>query len=142
MLVLDIVYIKFLISFIKLLGDSAENSPFGAIGNVLKKIFCLPVWVGLLSNTLHNLSLYITTGLEIKTFAGVHINLELSVNEKFAPHGTMVKVLATLKSPCAKACYLIQKLEPAIEKMCLPQCFCNKFFFHNMTSWIFESSKK
>ena len=29
-------------------------------------------------------------------------------------YGTMVKILANLKSSCAKACYLIQKLESTI----------------------------
>ena len=41
----------------------------------------------------------------------------------------MVKILATLKSHCAKACYLIQKLEPAFERVYLPQCFSNILFF-------------
>ena len=44
----------------------------------------------------------ITTGLEIKTFANVYINLELLVNEEFVGYGTIVKILATLKNPCAK----------------------------------------
>lgn len=77
----------------------------------------------------------IIIGLGKNTFAGVHINLELSVNEKFFAYGSVVKVLTTLKSPCAKACYLIYAIEKlAIEKVYLPQCFGNNFFFHNMTS--------
>ena len=47
----------------------------------------------------------------------VYVNLELSVNEKFVAYGTMVKILATLKSSCAKACYMIQKLEPATDRV-------------------------
>ena len=43
------------------------------------------------------------------------------VNEKFVAFGTMVKILATFKSPCAKACYLIQNLKPSIERVYLPQ---------------------
>ena len=39
----------------------------------------------------------------------------------------MVKILAILKSSGAKAYYLIQKLEPANERVYLTQCF-NKFF--------------
>ena len=53
MLVFNIVYIKFLVIVIKLLGDSGENSKVCAIGNILK-LFCLPVRVGLLLNTLLN----------------------------------------------------------------------------------------
>ena len=64
----------------------------------------------------------------MKTFARVYVNFELLVNEKFVAHGTMVKILATLKNLSAKAYYLIQKLEPAIEKVYLPQCFLNKIF--------------
>ena len=40
----------------------------------------------------------------------------------------MVKISATLKSPCAKACYSIEKLEHAIERVYLPQYFGYKFF--------------
>ena len=49
--------------------------------------------------------------MEIKTFARVYVDLELSVNKKFAAYGTRVKILATLKSPCAKSCHMIQKFE-------------------------------
>ena len=38
--------------------------------------------------------------------------LELSVNVKFVACGTVVTILAILKSPCAMECYLIQKPEP------------------------------
>ena len=72
----------------------------------------------------------ITIGLGKNTFARVHINLELSVNEKFVAYGSVVKVLATLRSPRAKTCYLIYAIEKlAIEKVYLPQCFGNNFFF-------------
>ena len=77
--------------------------------------------MGLLLNTWCK---YITTGLEIKTFARVYVNLQLSVNEKFVAYETIIKILATLKSSRAKVCYLIQKLEPTIERM----YFGNKFF--------------
>ena len=50
---------------------------------------------------------FITTGLEVKTFARVYVNLKLSVNKKCVAYGTMVMILATLTSSCAKACYLI-----------------------------------
>ena len=59
----------------------------------------------------------------------VYVNFELLVNEKFAAYGTIIKVFATLKSPYAKACYLILKLEPAIERLHLPHCFGTKCFF-------------
>ena len=68
----------------------------------------------------------------MKTFARVNENLELLVNENFVVYRTMVKILATLKSPCAKPCHLIQKLKPVIERVYLPQCFGN-IFFHNFT---------
>ena len=58
----------------------------------------------------------------------VYVNLQLSVMEKFVVHETMVKILAISKNPCAKIYYLIQKPEPVIERMYLPQCFGNKFF--------------
>ena len=45
--------------------------------------------------------------MDIKTFAGVHVNLK-SGNEKFAVYGAIVKILANFKSSSAKACYLIQ----------------------------------
>ena len=50
---------------------------------------------------------FITTGLEVETFARVYVNLKLSVNKKCVAYGTMVMILATLTSSCAKACYLI-----------------------------------
>ena len=68
-----------------------------------------------------------TKVLDIKTFARAYVNWELSVNEKFVAHGKMVKILAILKSDCANACYFIQKLEPVIGRVYLPQCFGNKF---------------
>ena len=57
----------------------------------------------------------------------MHVNLELLVNGKFVVFG-MVKVLVTIKSSYAKACYLIQKLECAIERVYLLQCFCFKIW--------------
>ena len=51
-------------------------------------------------------------------------NLELSLNEKFIAYGTMVKILATLKNPCVKGCYLMQELEHAIERVYLPDATC------------------
>ena len=59
----------------------------------------------------------------------MYVNLKLSINEEFLAHGTMVEILATPKSPCAKGCYLIKKLEPIIGRVHLPQCFGNKFLF-------------
>ena len=43
------------------------------------------------------------------TYVRVYVNLELLVNEEFAAYGTMVKILATLNSPAAEVCYLIQR---------------------------------
>ena len=68
-----------------------------------------------------------TTGPEIKTFAREYVNFELLANEKYAAYGTVVKILATLKSFCAKSCSLIQKVEPVIGRMYLPQCFADNF---------------
>ena len=62
------------------------------------------------------------------------VNLELSVNGKFVAYGKMVKILWTLKSPCAKACYLIQKIDPAIERVYLLRSFGKNVFFHNLTT--------
>ena len=70
--------------------------------------------------------------MEVITFARVYVNLELSVNNKFVAYGTTIKILATLKSCCVKVCYLIQKLEPAIEMVYLFNGEIN-FFFHNLT---------
>ena len=50
---------------------------------------------------------FITTNMDIKTFARVHVNLKLSGNEKFAVYGAIVKILANFKSSSAKACYLM-----------------------------------
>ena len=86
------------------------------------------------------IKVYITTGLEIKTFARVYPNFELSINEKFVAYGATVKILKTFKSSCTTACYLIQKPKP-IERVYLSQCFGNNFFFHNFT-WRYESSIK
>ena len=36
------------------------------------------------------------------------------VNEKCIAYKTSVKILAILRSPCGKGCYLIQKLETVI----------------------------
>ena len=58
----------------------------------------------------------------------MYINLELSVDEKFVAYGTIDKNLTSLKSPWAKACYLIQKPEQVIEKVYLHQCFGDNFF--------------
>ena len=60
-------------------------------------------------------------------FARVYVNLELSVNEKFASYETMVKILGILKKSCTMGCWLMQKLEPVTGKVYLPQCFGNKF---------------
>ena len=54
--------------------------------------------------------------------------MQFAIIGKFVAYGTMVKILATLKSPYAKAFYLIQKLGPAIEMVYLSQCFGYKFF--------------
>ena len=62
-------------------------------------------------------------------------------NDKFVVYRTMVNISATLKSPCVKACYLIQKLEPVIERMYFPNVLA-KFFFHNLINQRYESSKK
>lgn len=45
----------------------------------------------------------------MKKFARVKENLELLVNENFVVDGTMVKILTTLKSPCAKHLSLLLK---------------------------------
>ena len=74
-----------------------------------------------------NLSLNITTGQETKRFTRVYANLKLLVNEEFVAYGTMVKILATLKSVFAKKYYFVQKREPVIERVYLPQYFGNKF---------------
>ena len=58
----------------------------------------------------------------------MYVNLELSVNETFVEYGTTVKVLATLKSPYAKGCYMKQKTESTIEIVYLPQYFGSNFF--------------
>ena len=60
-------------------------------------------------------------------------------NEKFVAYGTVVKIFAILKSPCAKGCYLIQKLEPVNGRVCLPQCFA--IFFSSLTCWRYEDFK-
>ena len=39
----------------------------------------------------------------------------------------IVKILATLKSPCALRCHLIQKLEPDIGRVNLRKCYDIKF---------------
>ena len=54
--------------------------------------------------------------------------MELSVTETFFAYCAMVKILATLKSPCAKACYLTQKLELVVERVDMPESFENKYF--------------
>ena len=110
------------------MGHSGDNNLVRPIRDVLKKLLWLPVRLGSLLNTWRYQSLYITTGLEIKTFARVYVNLEFSVCEKFVANATMVKILATLKCSCVKSYYLIQNLEPAIERLYLPQYFGNKFF--------------
>ena len=53
----------------------------------------------------------------------------LSVNEKFDAYWTMATILSIFKSRCAKACFSLQKLEPAIARVYLPQCFDDKFLF-------------
>ena len=74
--------------------------------NISKKLLWLPARVGLLLNAWHKWNSNIIAGLEIKAFAKVYVNLELSVNETFVSYGTMIKIFATLKSSYAKACYL------------------------------------
>ena len=71
--------------------------------------------------------------------ATVYANLELSTNAKFVAYGTMVKILETLKSSYVKACYLTQKLEPAIGRMYFLQCFGNNFFSFKI--WLAEDMK-
>ena len=104
----------------------------------MRKLLWLPVKVVFLLNTWCNESIYITTGLEIKPFARMHLKLELSVNEKFVvAYETMVKVLFS----CTKACYLIQNLELLFKRVHLSQYFGNNVFFHNLICWRYESSK-
>ena len=57
----------------------------------------------------------------------MYVNLELSEREEFVTYGTMIKILVIIKSRWAKGYYLIQKLEPFIGRMYLPQCFGYKF---------------
>ena len=52
------------------------------------------------------------------------------LNEKFVVYGALVQILAILRSPCAKPCYLKQKLEPAFERVYMSQYFGN-IFIHN-----------
>ena len=82
--------------------------------------------VCLLSNS-YNESSYIATGLERITSVRVNKNLELLVNEESVEYRTMVNILATLKSPCAKGSYLIQKFEPVIGWMYCPKIKGTKF---------------
>ena len=67
------------------------------------------------------MKLNMTTGLETKTFIcqSVYLNLELSVNEKFVAYMGQWLRFGNLKSPYAKGCYLIQKIESAIERVYL-----------------------
>ena len=49
----------------------------------------------------------------------------------------MATILSIFKSRSAKACFSLQKFEPAIERVYLPQCFGDKFplalfVFHHM----------
>ena len=49
----------------------------------------------------------------------------------------MATILSIFKSRCAKACFSLQKLEPEIARVYLPQCFDDKFLlalfvFHHM----------
>ena len=37
-----------------------------------------------------------------------------------------------LKNSCAKGCYMIQKLEPVIGRVYLPQCFGSKYILTNV----------
>ena len=64
---------------------------------------------------------------ELITFVRMCFNLELSLIEEFVVYETTVKIFTILKIPCAKGCYLMQRLEPVIGKFYLPQCFGNKF---------------
>ena len=59
---------------------------------------------------------------------GIHKFGIIGTNEKFVAFGTVVKILATLKSPSAKAYYLIQKLEYPIGRVYFSQYFGNNFF--------------
>ena len=63
----------------------------------------------------------------------VYVNLQLSVMEKFVVHETMVKILAILKNPCAKTCYLIQKPEPVIKECICPNVLAINFFYESST---------
>ena len=64
------------------------------------------------------------------------------MNEKFVAHGTVVKNLPILKSPCAKGCYLIHKFDPVIGRVYLPPGFGNKFHnLHQLTCWRYEGFK-
>ena len=64
---------------------------------------------------------------ELITFVRMYFNLELSLIEEFVVYETTVKIFTILKILCVKGCYLIQRLEPVIGKVYLPQCFGNKF---------------
>ena len=55
------------------------------------------------------------------------VNLELSVNGKFVAYGKMAKILLTLKIPCARACYLILKVDPANERVYFPKSLIKYF---------------
>ena len=74
----------------------------------------------------------------MKKFARVYVNLKLSENEKFVVYGTMVKTLATLKSPCAKSCCLMPS--HVVCYNCL-NVLAKKVFL-NLTCQRYESSKK
>ena len=116
-------------------GDSGENSLVCSICNVLKKLFWVLVRVGLLLNTWRNLSLCITIGLKIKSFARAYVKLKLSVKEKFVAYGTMSKILTTLTSPFSMECFLIQNLNILLKECIFPNVLAINVFFHNLTCW-------
>lgn len=53
---------------------------------------------------------------------------------------TIVNSLSTLMSPCAKGSHLIQKLEPAIERVYLAQGFGNNIFLaENIKKQVYDT---
>ena len=116
-----------------------KNSPVRPICNFLRKILWLPVRVRLLLNNWRNQSLYIITGLEMITLTRVYVNLLLSVNKKFVAYGTRVKILAILKNSCAKACYLIPKIEATIWNLLFSLMFWQYNF--SFIIWLGEGIK-
>ena len=50
----------------------------------------------------------------------------------------MVKILASLKNPCAKGFYLMQKLKPATGIVYLPKCSL-LFYYKSFENRLFET---